>query len=42
MLRLSTAYNLTGPLSGMFHDRFGVRHSHSLLMHGEANDVEDF
>jgi len=42
MLRSSTAYNLTGPLSRMFHDRIEVRQSYRLLMHGEADDVEDF
>jgi len=42
MLRLNIAYNLTGPLIKMFHEPFGVRQSYRLLMHGEANDGEDF
>jgi hypothetical protein len=42
MLRLNTASNLTGPLSWMFHERNEVRQGYRLLMHGEADAVEDF
>jgi hypothetical protein len=42
MLRLNTASNLTGTLSRMFHERNEVRQGYRLLMHSEADNVEEF
>jgi len=42
MLRSNTASNLTGHLSKMFHDRFERRQGYRVLVHDQADDVEEF